>query len=58
MKQIEPGVNVILVTGAKNDQRVQEVFDLGIKGFIEKPYTYPQLSHAVYNMIYKKGQGK
>jgi hypothetical protein len=42
------------MSGTKEDERVEEVLKMGVKGFIEKPYTFPQLSLAVYNMIYKK----
>lgn len=54
LKQIQPDVNVLLMSGTKEDERVEELLKIGVKGFIEKPYTFPQLSLAVYNMIYKK----
>ncbi len=54
MREIQPDVDVILITGAKNDKSIQEILQLGIKGFIEKPYTFPQLSHEVFNIIHKK----
>ncbi|MGE5341931.1 MAG: response regulator [Candidatus Omnitrophota bacterium] len=53
MKQIQPDVNVILITGAIKDKRIDEVLELGVKGYLEKPYTYPQLSRAVFNLIGK-----
>lgn len=54
LKQIQPDVNVLLMSGTKEDERVEELLKIGVKGFIEKPYTFPQLSLTVYNMIYKK----
>ena len=54
LKQIQPDVKVLLMSGTKEDERVEELLKIGVKGFIEKPYTFPQLSLTVYDMIYKK----
>lgn len=52
MIEIEPDVKVLLVTGAKKDIRVEELLNLGIKGYIEKPYKFLHLSEAVFEAIY------
>lgn len=39
MKKIDPGVNALLNSGFRNDRRLAETYKLGIKHFIEKPYT-------------------
>lgn len=52
MKKIHPDVNVLLVSGAKSDKRIQVLLAQGAKGFVEKPYTFPQLSRAAYDAIY------
>ena len=56
MKKIQPDVNVLLISGAKRDKRIQELLKMGVKAYIEKPYTFPQLSQTVYNLIYKKSK--
>jgi CheY-like chemotaxis protein len=56
LKEIQTDVNVLLVSGARKDKRVRKVLKEGIKGFIEKPYTFPQLSGAVFELIH--GQDK
>lgn len=52
MKKVQSDVSVLLVSGAKSDKRIQELLAQGAKGFVEKPYTFPQLSQAAYNAIY------
>jgi len=42
LKQIDPEVRAILVSGYAEDDRTKEVISQGISGFIQKPYT-PQL---------------
>ena len=54
MKQIQPDVNVLLVSGAKKDIRIKELLKMGVKGYLEKPYTFSHLSRLVYKLIYKK----
>ena len=53
MKQIQPDVKVLLISGAKRDVRIKELLKMGINGFIEKPYTFSQLSGTVHKLIYK-----
>ncbi len=55
MKAVNPGVKVLLTSGFRRDDRVEEVVRLGVCGFIEKPYTFKQLALAVYNTIYPTG---
>jgi CheY-like chemotaxis protein len=51
MKKIKTDVNVLLVTGAKKDSRIQELLDDGIKGLVEKPYTFSYLSQMVHEIL-------
>ncbi len=39
MQKIDPNVCVILVSGFLQDDRVQEILDLGVCGFVQKPYS-------------------
>ncbi len=54
MRQIQPDVNVLLVSGAKRDTRIKELLKLGVRGYLEKPYTFFHLSRLVHKLIYKK----
>jgi len=54
MKQIQPEVNVLLVSGAKKDPRIKELLKLGVRAYIEKPYTFFHLSRVVHKLIYKQ----
>jgi CheY-like chemotaxis protein len=54
MRQIQPDVNVLLVSGAKRDTRIKELLKSGVNGYIEKPYTFFRLSRVVHKLIYKK----
>jgi two-component system cell cycle sensor histidine kinase/response regulator CckA len=51
MKKINEKVKVILTSGFRRDERVEEILALGIKDFIEKPYTFKQLSEKVYQAL-------
>ena len=51
MKKIKPDVKVLLNSGFRKDKQVKEVLKLGIKHFIEKPYTFEALAKAVHAAI-------
>jgi nitrogen-specific signal transduction histidine kinase/ActR/RegA family two-component response regulator len=51
IRKINPEVKVILSSGFKQDDRVQKVLDLGIKVFLQKPFTLEKLSKAVYELL-------
>ncbi len=53
LKKINEGVKVILTSGFRKDERVEEILALGIKDFIEKPYTFKQLAEKVYQALKK-----
>ena len=46
-------LKVMLSTGYEANQSVQRVLDLGMVGFINKPYEISRLSHAVDKAINK-----
>ena len=50
--KINPKVKVILTSGAKNNQRINETMKSGISTFLLKPYTLEELSEGIYNNIY------
>jgi DNA-binding NtrC family response regulator len=47
MRDIKPDVNVLLNSGFEVDDAVEELLKLGVKHFIEKPYTFQALSSAI-----------
>jgi len=51
MKRINPEVRAILTTGYGVDERVQAILDLGVKGFIQKPYSMEQIERAVIEVL-------
>lgn len=52
LKKIEAGVRVLLTSGFRKDDRVDELFGMGIKGFIQKPMTIEKLSEAINFVIH------
>lgn len=51
IKNINPNVNVLLNTGFSKDKKVRELFQMGVKHFIEKPYSLEELATAVDKAI-------
>lgn len=51
MKNINPEVKVLLSSGYRKDDRVEESIKLGVKDFIQKPYSLEKLSVKIYNVI-------
>jgi two-component system, cell cycle sensor histidine kinase and response regulator CckA len=52
MKQIQPEIKVVLVSGTKKDSRISELLEMGVLRYVEKPYTFAYLSHVVHDAIY------
>ncbi|MCP4134351.1 MAG: PAS domain S-box protein [bacterium] len=51
MKKIKPGVKVLMTSGFKQDERVEKVLKLGLRGFVQKPYTIEKLAKAVFDIL-------
>lgn len=51
IKNINPNVNVLLNTGFSKDKKVRELFQMGVKHFIEKPYSLEELSTAIHKAV-------
>jgi len=51
MKKTNPNVKVLLASGFRHDDRVEEILRLGVTSFIQKPYTLEKISNAVYSII-------
>ncbi|MDA3838217.1 MAG: response regulator [Candidatus Delongbacteria bacterium] len=51
LKKINPDIKVLLASGFTRDDRVEEVLDLGVTDFVQKPYTIFELSEIIYKII-------
>ena len=51
MQKINPKVKVLLASGFRKDSRVDEILQLGIKDFLQKPYTITSLALAIRKVI-------
>ncbi len=51
MKEIDRNVKVVLTSGFRKDERVEEVLNLGVKKFIQKPYTLETLTHIFAEIL-------
>ena len=52
MKEISPDLKVLFSSGFKQDERVESVLDLGVQGFVQKPYTLQDLSRAMHEVLH------
>jgi len=51
MKEIQPDLKVILISGFKKDKRIEEILGLGVNTFIQKPYSMVTLAQEVKKVI-------
>ncbi|MCB0319152.1 MAG: response regulator, partial [Bdellovibrionales bacterium] len=51
LQKINPKIKVMLSTGYEASQSVQKVLDLGMVGFIQKPYEMSKLSKAISSVL-------
>lgn len=51
MKKINPDVKVLLSSGFRQDDRIEEILGLGVKEFLQKPYTIASLALAIKKVI-------
>ncbi|MDG4476760.1 hybrid sensor histidine kinase/response regulator [Thiovibrio frasassiensis] len=51
MQKINPAVKVLLASGFRKDNRVEEILLLGVKDFLQKPYTITSLAAAIKKVI-------
>ncbi|MCP4147559.1 MAG: response regulator [bacterium] len=54
MKKIDPEVKVLLVSGYKANEKIEELLEMGVDAFLQKPYTIDKLSEALWKMCSKK----
>jgi len=51
MKKINPAVKVLLVSGFRHDSRVDDVMQLGVNAFLQKPYTMENLTRTIREIL-------
>ncbi len=54
LKEIDSDVKVVMTSGYMQEALYNELKELGIKCFIQKPYDLEELSKIIYNTIYNK----
>ncbi|RJP88648.1 MAG: hypothetical protein C4518_10730 [Desulfobacteraceae bacterium] len=43
----DPGLKMLLASGFRKDEKVDEILSLGVQNFLQKPYTIDKLAEAV-----------
>ncbi|MFZ5775543.1 MAG: PAS domain S-box protein [Thermodesulfobacteriota bacterium] len=51
MRRVSPEVRVLLCSGFRQDARVEEILQLGVNDFLQKPYTLIGLTSAVKKVL-------
>lgn len=51
LREIDPEVRVLLTTGYALNEEAQSILDMGVRGFIEKPWNMQQLSAALAKVL-------
>ena len=51
IKQFSPEVRAVIASGFSENKEVQEALCLGVKGFIQKPYSMDQLGEVVKDAL-------
>jgi len=51
LAKINKEVKVILASGFKQDARVESILELGVKAFIQKPYSLTRLANTIHSVI-------
>jgi len=51
LKRIDPGVKALLASGYSKNKAVQRILDLGVKGFLHKPFSVQEISRKVREVL-------
>lgn len=51
LKKINPAVKVLLVSGFRHDSRVDEVMQMGVNAFLQKPYNLENLTRTIREIL-------
>jgi len=47
LREVDPNVAVLLMSGHTLNDQVQEILDLGVRSFVSKPYSIAELAEAI-----------
>jgi len=47
MREVDPGVPVVLMSGHTMNEEIQSVLDDGARGFLSKPYSVEMLARSL-----------
>ncbi len=53
MKEIDPNLKVLLISGLKQDERVQDVLKMGVDHFLQKPFTSVKLTESIQSLLHE-----
>jgi two-component system, cell cycle sensor histidine kinase and response regulator CckA len=51
LREVDPGIRVLMTSGFGQDNTIESIQKLGVDGFIRKPYTLDKLSEAMHRVI-------
>ena len=51
LRAIEPAIRVLLMSGYTLNEEVQQILDLGVHGFLSKPYSIETLASAIAQLV-------
>jgi DNA-binding response OmpR family regulator len=51
MRDLDPGVRVMLCSGFMDEETISKGREMGIKDFIDKPYTFEEFSKRIKNLL-------
>lgn len=51
MKEIDPEIKVVLTSGFRHDDRVDDLMAMGVKVFVQKPYTFDNLVEVFHKLF-------
>jgi CheY-like chemotaxis protein len=54
MKQLDPGVKVLLTSGFSKNEDIEGILDLGVVDFIQKPFTLEDLAKKTNAIVHRK----
>ena len=51
LREIDPKVSVLLMSGHAMNEDIQAILALGVKGFVAKPYSVEELAHSLAGIL-------
>mgnify|MGYP001373214325 CR=1 FL=1 len=51
LKEIDPGVKVVIASGYVSEEAKRELMKAGAKGFVQKPYTFNEITDEIERIL-------